>query len=409
MISLLVLYLLLPLIQIYFYLSSNFTFDFIEKANYISSITLLHWMLSNVLIASKIPMLQKLIPYDRRVKAHIIFSSGAIFLALYHGLYKFLVGYSIGITAIPLAITFGLFVFISVLWIRKPNLINNYEINKKIHVFSQPILGLLIAIHIYSSGLFHEVPKISAYIYLSLFTFSYSMFILSKTTLFKTKAKIVSVRKIKDLVMLDLSLSKSIRYNSGQFSFLGIKNSNGVSEEHPFSFLSVGEKSGKNVSFAIKALGDFTTSLGELKVDDQLWIRGSYGNFRPKKNNLKPITLIGSGIGIVPLISIFKELYENRSTNEINLFIAVNNREEILDMELLIKADKEMDNVTINYLIYQEDGLLFSSDYFSDKLKDPTKSDFYICSSPGVRKIIISSLKPFNIKKSQIHYEAFSF
>lgn len=425
MVILLFLYIVIPIIQVFFYISNNYIFDFIELINIIASITTLLWMLSNVLIASKVPFFQSIIPYDKKVKAHIIFSSGTILLVLYHGGYKFLTGYDIGITSIPLGIFFLIFIFVSIIWIPIPGFVKfrekiksiplfrvltNYEFNKKFHIIAQPILGILIFIHIYYSGLFDDVPMVSNVIYLLFFVISYFLFILSKTDLFKYKCKVSSVDIINNnIVLLSLKSNREFNYRSGQFTFVGYKNSKGQKEEHPFSFISLGEKSSNSASFGIKILGDFTESLTKLKVNDNLWIKGVYGNFKPKDNGIKPIVLIGSGIGIVPIISIFKNLYNSKSPREISVFIAVNNRKEVLDFDLLEKAKKEMKNLKIEYLIYEEDGLLFSTKYFKNNIDDLENSEYYICCSPNVRKKIVFSLTSLRIKKSAINYEAFSF
>lgn len=394
---LVLLYILLPALQVVIYLYYNYAFDLIEVLNFTTSITTLLWMLANVLIASKVPLLQRLIPYDRRIKAHILSSIGIVCFTLYHGSYKYFVGYDISV-AIPLAIVLALFMVISLLWTKKIS--KNYDLNKKIHVYTQPILGVILFYHIYTAELFSDIPIYSSAIYIVMFILAYGGFILSKTHIFRYECKVSSIERVKDIYILELKTFSPLKYSSGQFSFLSFRNSNGVLEEHPFSFLSEGGN--KSIQFGIKILGDFTESLSEVKIGDTMWLRGSFGDFRPDFNSERHITLIGSGIGIVPIISLIKEIRSSHIEKKVSIFLSVDDKQELLGAE-------EFHDLDINYLVYNDDKQLFTKEYFEKELDHTENSDFYLCSSPGVRKVVMKILKELGVKRQQINYEAFSF
>lgn len=224
MILLVLLYIVIPLLQVYVYLTYNYAFDFMERVNYIVAIASLIWMLSNVILASKVPYLQKVVPYDKRIKAHIFTSVGVVCFAIYHGLYKLLIGYSIS-AAIPFAVVILLFMGLSYLWIKRSN--SRYDLNKKFHIYAQPVIGGMMFYHIYSAELFFDIPLYSSVIYILMFVIAYGLFILSKTGFFTQKCKVVSVKRVKDIHILELEALNHFRYKSGQFAFLSYRDNSG--------------------------------------------------------------------------------------------------------------------------------------------------------------------------------------
>jgi len=78
-------------------------------------------------------------------------------------------------------------------------------------------------------------------------------------------------------------------------------------------------------------------------------------------------------------------------------------------LPVLIEIAESMSNVKIHMMVYKEDGMRYSVDYFRKTLSDHGDFYFYLCSSPRVRSIVFKALTALGVKKSAIHYEAFSF
>ncbi|MDR0778123.1 MAG: dihydroorotate dehydrogenase electron transfer subunit [Methanomassiliicoccaceae archaeon] len=85
---------------------------------------------------------------------------------------------------------------------------------------------------------------------------------------------------------------------AGQFVMVWIP---GV-DEIPMSLSSTGETK----SITVKAIGEATKALHELKKNDNIGIRGPYGNgFKTKKKDR--ILVVGGGVGIAALIPLIRE------------------------------------------------------------------------------------------------------
>lgn len=87
----------------------------------------------------------------------------------------------------------------------------------------------------------------------------------------------------------------------GQFAYFSFRSKTVLAEPHPFSFTSAPDSS--DLSFAAKALGDFTATLKLAKVGDEVVVYGPYGkffeDFDPNGENI----FIAGGIGITPFLS----------------------------------------------------------------------------------------------------------
>ncbi len=424
-----ILYLLIPVYQVIVYTGLQFELLPMDVVNYALSISAFYWMMGNLLMASKLPVLDRLISYDQRIRLHIFSSAGITVAVAYHGLYKILMGYALAPVSMLLLMGFTGLVLTSVHWIPLPglkafrsfvirrirhNVEKDYDRTKTLHSLLVLAIGGLVFFHVAGAGVFTETPLISSLLYLLIYLSAMGIFLYSRYLRKPVAARILTVVANGDLLVIEGETEKDIPYLPGQFAFLGMKNEKGKWIEHPFSFLSSNtrdssEKKQKQiVSFAVKMVGDFTKNLSLLKSGDQVRIRGAFGGFRPELG--EKACLIGSGIGIVPILSILRGLKkEDSDKTELQVFLAVNRQEEIPEKDEILKISKDMPGVQINLLVNQEDGILFSDDYFKGKLPDPKDFHYYICSSPGVRKILLGILKRFGISGKAIHYEAFSF
>ena len=428
MVGILIVYLLIPVYQIIVYMGLQFELMPIDAVNYVFSISAYYWMMGNILIASKLPVLDRFISYDKRIRLHIFSSAGITVAVAYHGLYKILMGYSLDPVSLLLLMGFACLILTSVLWIPLPgfqtfrrfvirrirnNVEKDYDRTKTLHSWLVLAIGGLIFFHIAGAGVFTETPLVSSLLYLLVYLAAMGIFLYSRYMRKPVSARILSTAANEDILVIEGETEKEISYLPGQFAFLGMKNDKGKWIEHPFSFLSSNirdssvQRQKQVVSFAIKMVGDFTRDLSLLKSGDQLRIRGAFGRFRPEQE--EKACLIGSGIGIVPILSILRGLKKDSDTMELLVFLAVNRQEEIPEKDEILKISEEMPGVQINLLVYQEDGILFSYDYFKRTLPDPKDFHYYICSSPGVRKILLGILKRFGISGKAIHFEAFSF
>ncbi|MBU0570913.1 MAG: FAD/NAD(P)-binding protein [Candidatus Omnitrophica bacterium] len=110
------------------------------------------------------------------------------------------------------------------------------------------------------------------------------------------------------VVFDDEKIGNSFDYKQGQFaeiSLLGIG-------EAPISITSTPSRKGF-LEFSIRAAGNLTDKIHELKVGDSLFVRGPYGNSFPYDEiKGKNLYFIAGGIGLPPLRSLINMVMDNR-------------------------------------------------------------------------------------------------
>ncbi len=413
------LYGLLPAFQVAMYLQGRPAFDLAEALNYGTSIFAFHWLTLNVALSAKVPLLQRLLPYDRRIRYHVFTSLGIAVFLTYHAAYKFALGKFIDPVSWALLVIVGLMLGLAVLWIPVPGLTAarawalgrfkrkeglSYDKSKAVHGLFALALGGLILLHVANAGLFDDAPPVSAFLYFALYAFSFGAYLVSRTGLFKLGATVSGVEERGGILTIRVKPDRPHRYRSGQFAFLRVRAPALGKEEHPFSYLSApGED---EVRFAVRASGDFTRKLAALKAGDRVRLNGGFGDFRPGAEG--PLCFVASGIGTVPFISILKELYAAGDTRPLYFHLAVTYEEEIPERELLKEIAAAMPNLHLRVLVFSVDGIKYSADYFRGELPDPASLSYYLCSSPGVRAVILGALETLGVKKSAIRYEAFN-
>ena len=135
------------------------------------------------------------------------------------------------------------------------------------------------------------------------------------------------------------------------------------------------------------------------------------GNFI-HTNTENPAVLIAGGLGITPLISIFKSIHKTNQT----LFIhcTKNSKTEIFKDELLGLENEKSKLITLFDNPLETDVLGESYDYkglltynLLSKLKfDNPDTEFYLCGPEVFRNLMIEYLLKMGIPDSKIHFES---
>jgi len=417
--ALIFLYLILPATQLALYLQEQTLLSVGEVLNGAASIFGFHWLFANIIVAAKIPWLQKRLPYDKRIRFHTLASLGLLVAVAYHAVYKIVSGREIDILSWMLLAIMILFIGLAILWVPALGTVTlqqrvlallhrtklfSYDTSKSIHKVLSFVLIPIVILHVGKTDLFSDVPPLSTLAYLAVFGVALVLYLLPKTGIFRTWAKVVKVEQWNDIVVIEFMPEKPYRYKSGQFFFLRVKRNNGHTEEHPFSFLS--NPAEPTLSLAARAVGDFTQELKTLQPGSRIAISSGFGSFGPRTE--PAICFIASGIGIVPFLSILKDLHAQGDSRPIQFYIAVNDLHEIPEYDKLQQIASSMPHLQLRILVFSVDGLRYSTAYFKSTLQDPEKFVYYLCSSPRVRNDVIHSLQELGISRQAIHYENFT-
>lgn len=109
-------------------------------------------------------------------------------------------------------------------------------------------------------------------------------------------------------------------YQPGQFAWLSLGCSPFALSEHPFSLASSPTRPG-SLSFTIKALGDFTASIGQIEVGAIAYVDGPYGAFSCDRHpRAVGLVFVAGGAGIAPVMSMLRSLADRGDQRPLLLF-----------------------------------------------------------------------------------------
>ncbi len=216
-----------------------------------------------------------------------------------------------------------------------------------------------------------------------------------------------SVGGVTQLIMTPEKMK--ISYKPGQFVFIRFLNSRatGVSKEwHPFS-ISSSPKDDK-LRISVKALGDYTTHLNQIKPGTVAEIEGAYGRFGYTNFGNKNQIWIGGGIGITPFISMARDLRPDDGFR-IDLYYSVKTPNELINWQELIGI-AELKNGwfrVIPFIGDQQKGHIDMD--FVEKMSEGLKGkDIYICGPAPMMKSLRVQCKQKGIPGTSIHSEEFA-
>lgn len=418
------LYGILPAIQFTLFMMDLPFFGVLDTVNYFLSIFSYYCILNHILITVKLPFFQKRFPYDRMVKFHVVSGTLIVTSIYFHVLFKLIIGKEINFLAWAILALFSLLYFSAILWIEAPGVrhvrrwvlkrlgrkqVVRYDLSKIFHGYAFPLLAFLGYLHIRDAGVTDSSYAFAAiYPLVHLVLVGFLVLYSRLRKIWLPHLKLQSKQQVHDVSILTFISEgkRKIAYRAGQFGYIWWKTPGFPPEEHPFSFLSC--PSDPTISLGIKVLGDFTATAKTLQIGSIARINGGFGNFIPNFAEEK-VCLIGSGIGIVPILSLLKNMQNHQLKFDVLCFIAVNSREDLLIGDEIERIVAMTPHVHVKILVFQEDGILYSTEFFRESIVFPKEYSFYLCSSMPVRRIVLNALDELGVPKHHFHFEAFSF
>lgn len=147
--------------------------------------------------------------------------------------------------------------------------------------------------------------------------------------------------------------------------------------------------------------GEVSTILhDEISEEDTINLSAPVGGFL-LENTDRPQLLIGSGVGITPLVSMYKSASQKNSTQMIQVVENINDRPFTQKIDE-ITATHDQSNLHVH--AKDQEGYLEA-----DELKNylDNKPEIYICGGTRFLHSIIEEIKSLNYDMERVHYETF--
>ena len=153
----------------------------------------------------------------------------------------------------------------------------------------------------------------------------------------------------------------------------------------------------------------------KVKVGDLFKLRGPFASFEYKIDNDKPLIGIAGGTGIAPILSVVKDALVKNKKLTVLIFLSVRNRDEILEMETLMKLKDEYINFSFKITLSRETeqpNSIFLYGRVNTTLqkvfKDLSTHKVLIAGSEGFVDNMYNYTISLNAKKENIFFEKFS-
>jgi predicted ferric reductase len=200
----------------------------------------------------------------------------------------------------------------------------------------------------------------------------------------------------------------------GQFAFLRFKSGAVPAEQHPFTIAS-DAGSGPSLQFLIKASGDFTSTLGNLRTGDEAEVDGPYGRFTPSRfGEVRRLVMIAGGIGITPMLSVLRSIRAGPVRVPAVLLWSCRTGSDFVCREELAELSGDVPELSLHYFATRgsESGDIrkgrIRADTLSDVLPAHEKGTHaMVCGPTAMMRDISKHLRSMGYPPSAVHTEEF--
>ncbi|MDR9829065.1 ferric reductase-like transmembrane domain-containing protein [Vibrio sp. FNV 38] len=222
----------------------------------------------------------------------------------------------------------------------------------------------------------------------------------------QTTGKITQIIKHNDIDVVEVTIivdSPWQGHKAGQFAFLTSKKNEGA---HPYTIASTWDEDTHELTFIIKALGDWTSQLKNwFEVDMPVTVEGPYGEFDFIDHQSHQIW-IAAGIGITPFIAKLKERERNNNKPPVDLFICLAKVSNDIKSRLEMRAKNA--DVRLHWFIGSE-GATLSSESITAIVKNWDQESAWFCGPAPFGKAIKKQLVKKGLLRQHFHQEMFKF
>ena len=205
-----------------------------------------------------------------------------------------------------------------------------------------------------------------------------------------------------------------LRFEPGQFAWITVARSPFSITSHPFSFCSSAETNG-SVEVAIKAAGDFSSSVATVKPGTEVYLDGPHGVFSIDQYEGAGFCLIAGGVGIAPALSMLETLADRGDVRPVVLFAGNRNWDSIILRDRIDELTTRL-NVTVVHVLEQpppdwtgETGYLDAEILARHLPAGFRRFQFFACGPTPMLSAVETALVRIGTPADRIHTERFDW
>lgn len=162
--------------------------------------------------------------------------------------------------------------------------------------------------------------------------------------------------------------------------------------------------------FSIKKCGVLTDYLHELKVGDEIMVRGPYGNNFPVETELKgkDLLFVAGGIGLAPLRSVINYVLDNRDNyGKVDILYGARSADDLVQLKEIQEVWSNAKDVNVHLTIDRPqdgwDGHVGFVPAYLKELELSADKTVLVCGPPIMIKFVLAALSEMGYSKEQAY------
>ena len=174
-------------------------------------------------------------------------------------------------------------------------------------------------------------------------------------------------------------------------------------QAHPYSLSALPDP--PYLRFTAKDLGDHSSALARLTPGTRLAIEGPYGAFTPDARRGDRVALIGAGVGITPLRALVDDMPLHV---DVVMVARAHHPEDLIhrdELQLLLQQRRGR----LHELVGPRSRVPLDEHALSELVPDIARRDVYICGPTGFTASVREAVQALGVPADRIHHETFAF
>jgi predicted ferric reductase len=203
---------------------------------------------------------------------------------------------------------------------------------------------------------------------------------------------------------------EGLTFRAGQVAWLSMGHSPFRIEEHPFSFASSAEYP-ERLGFAIKELGDFTSTIGDMLLGTKVYVDGPYGTFDLSAYPDTDFIFIAGGIGAAPIMSMLRTMADRGDDRSVQFFYGNPTWDTIAFREELAELEEKLNLEVIHVLERPpedwegERGFVTKAVLEPRLCEDYRECQFFLCGPPPMLEAVEAALIDLGVSRGHLRHE----
>ena len=201
-----------------------------------------------------------------------------------------------------------------------------------------------------------------------------------------------------------------MNFRAGQYAWMTVGPSPYSLQQHPFSFSSSAHSGA--MSFTAKAVGDFTSSWGQIEPGERVHLEGPFGAFTLDADSEGAVFVVG-GIGVTPAMSILRTMRDTGDDRPVVLVYANPDIDSIPFREELDELGDVLDLHVVHVLEEPPAGWPGEEGFVDRDLlervlpPDCRTYEFFLCGPEPMMDAVETALRDMGVSWRQVYSERF--